>query len=67
MKVFTLNLITIILLYIVATELTSYLNTNLGIIVAIISIISLCYINISASIAKSKFKEHEKQTKETAL
>ena len=66
MKVFTLNLVTIILLYVLATGLTWYLNTVLGVIVGVISIISLCYINISASIAKSKFKEHEKQTKENA-
>lgn len=66
MKVFTLNLVTIILLYVLATGLTWYLNTALGVIVGVISIISLCYINISASIAKSKFKEHEKQTKENA-
>ena len=66
MKVFTLNLVTIILLYVLATGLTWYLNTALGVIVGVISIISLCYINISASIAKSKLKEHEKQTKENA-
>lgn len=66
MKVFTLNLVTIILLYILTTGLTWYLNTTLGVIVGVISIISLCYINISASIAKSKFKEHEKQNEETA-
>jgi hypothetical protein len=66
MKVFTLNLVTIILLYVLATGLTWYLNTTLGVIVGVISIISLCYINISASIAKSKLKEHEKQTKENA-
>jgi hypothetical protein len=65
MKVFTLNLVTIILLYILATGLTWYLNTTLGIIVGVMSIISLCYINISASIAKSKLKEHEKQNEET--
>ena len=66
MKVFTLNLVTIILLYILATGLTWYLNTTLGVIVGVMSIISLCYINISASIAKSKLKEHEKQNEETA-
>ena len=65
MKVFTLNLVTIIILYILSTGLVWYLNSTLGIIVAIISIISLCYINISTSVAKSKLKEHEKQTKET--
>ncbi len=65
LTLFTLNLTTIIILYILATGLVWYLNTTLGIIVAIISIISLCYVNISTSIAKSKLKEHEKQTKET--
>ena len=66
MKILTLNFVTIILLYVLATGLVWYLNTTLGVIVGVISIISLCYINISASIAKSKLKEHEKQNKETA-
>lgn len=65
MKIFTLNLVTIILLYVLATGLVWYLNTTLGVIVGVMSIISLCYINISVSIAKSKLKEHERQTKET--
>ena len=57
MKTFTLNITAIIVLYVLASVLTLYLNTGLGIIVTITSIISLCYINLSVSTAKSKLKD----------
>lgn len=59
MKKFTLHFIITILLYVLATGLTWYFNTTLGIIVGVVSIISIVCISISVSNTKLKLKNDE--------